>query len=36
MKDFLLYLGLLMIAFGVIKLIIALVQRKKESGDNDA
>lgn len=30
MKDFLLYLGILLIAFGAAKLIVALIARRKE------
>ena len=32
MKQFLTALGLLLIAFGVVKLVIALIQRRKSDG----
>lgn len=33
MKEFLAALGLLLIAFGAVKLILAMVQRRKEQND---
>ena len=33
MKDILITLGLLLIAFGAVKLVVALIQRKKENDD---